>query len=90
MWRSHAEPKLCCRETYLLWNEEESSNQYQQYVVTIIAHELSHQWFGDLVTLDWWSDVFLNEGFATYFEYHASDEVRTTAFNNSVLLRFSF
>ncbi|VDK40186.1 unnamed protein product [Anisakis simplex] len=33
-----------------------------------ICHELSHQWFGDTVTAQWWSDLFLNEGFATYFQ----------------------
>ncbi|KAJ3664945.1 hypothetical protein Zmor_000475 [Zophobas morio] len=61
------------REEDLLWYEGESSNYYQQKVVTVLAHELSHQWFGDLVTLEWWNEMFLNEGFATYFEYHATD-----------------
>ncbi|XP_063909650.1 aminopeptidase N-like [Zophobas morio] len=61
------------REEDLLWYEGESSNYYQQKVVTVLAHELSHQWFGDLVTLEWWNEMFLNEGFATYFEYHAAD-----------------
>ncbi|RZC41831.1 aminopeptidase N-like protein [Asbolus verrucosus] len=63
------------RETSLLWDEEESSNIYQESVVNVVAHELSHQWFGDLVTLDWWSNIFLNEGFATYFGYYVTDQI---------------
>lgn len=66
------------REAALLWNKEESSNRYNQRITTVIAHEFAHQWFGDLVTCRWWSEIFLNEGFATYFEYHIANEVVTS------------
>ncbi|XP_044259024.1 uncharacterized protein LOC123007677 [Tribolium madens] len=64
---------LIYREAYLLSDDKESSVYEKQHTVTVAAHEISHQWFGDLITLDWWSDTFLNEGFATYFEYYAPD-----------------
>lgn len=63
------------RERYLLWDPAHSSNRNLQNVLTIEAHELAHFWFGDLVTCDWWSNTFLNEGFATYFEYFAVHDV---------------
>ncbi|KAJ8973356.1 hypothetical protein NQ317_001400 [Molorchus minor] len=63
------------REIYLLWDNKESSNKYKQAIATVIAHETTHQWFGDLVTCAWWSETFLNEGFAEYFEYFIAHEV---------------
>lgn len=63
------------REYYILWDSEHSTNKYKQNVATIIAHEFGHFWFGDLVTTHWWSDTFLNEGFATYYEYFGAAKV---------------
>lgn len=61
------------RETTLLADPKTTSISSKHYIATVIAHELSHQWFGNLVTMEWWNNLWLNESFATLMEYIAID-----------------
>ncbi|PIR83629.1 aminopeptidase [Candidatus Kaiserbacteria bacterium CG10_big_fil_rev_8_21_14_0_10_51_14] len=63
------------RESALLVDKENSSTMNKQWVALVIAHEIAHQWFGNLVTMEWWTHLWLNEGFASYIEYLAVDHV---------------
>ncbi|XP_038130385.1 aminopeptidase N-like [Cyprinodon tularosa] len=63
------------QEPALLYVEGVSSLLQKEAIAEIIAHELAHQWFGNSVTMKWWNEVWLNEGFATYMSYLAVDQV---------------
>lgn len=64
------------REWYLLLDEKDASVDQRRGFYVVMAHELAHQWFGNLVTMPWWDDLWLNEAFATWLSYKIVDDIR--------------
>uniref|UniRef100_A0A2A4J7T7 Aminopeptidase n=1 Tax=Heliothis virescens TaxID=7102 RepID=A0A2A4J7T7_HELVI len=63
------------RELYMIINKEETIMSNEHYAATLVSHELAHKWFGNLITCYWWSNTWINEGYASYFGYMATHEM---------------
>jgi aminopeptidase N len=59
----------------LLYKDEAITLGKKTEQMVVVLHELAHMWFGDLVTMKWWNDLWLNESFATYMSYLALSEI---------------
>ncbi|KAJ7335750.1 hypothetical protein JRQ81_013691 [Phrynocephalus forsythii] len=78
------------QETTLLHDEKTSSAMDKKKVTRVIAHELAHQWLGNLVTMKWWNDWWLNEGFATFIENFAMKQAFSDLYTDDSFLDLRF
>ncbi|XP_058064847.1 aminopeptidase N-like, partial [Anopheles bellator] len=66
------------REQYLIFEENVTTTRTKQNIADLITHELTHMWFGNEVTPEWWTYLWLSEGFARYFEYYITSQLEPT------------
>ncbi|CAF1062496.1 unnamed protein product, partial [Brachionus calyciflorus] len=78
------------REARLLYDAKKTSQESEEGIVEVIAHEIAHQWFGNLVSPDWWTDLWLNEGFARYMQIVGTNAIRPEWGMFDQFLRISF